>query len=47
MLLWIVLFIVVVIVFGLGFVLEWLFYIALILFLIWVIALLVRGIRGR
>jgi len=46
MLLWILLFIVVAIVFGLGFVVEWLFYIAIALFLIWIIAMLVNGIRG-
>ena len=39
--------IVVAIVFGLGFVVKWLFWVALVLFLIWLISLLVRLIRGR
>jgi hypothetical protein len=45
--LWILLIIIVAVVFGLGFLVEWLFWVALVLFLIWVISLLVRMIRGR
>jgi hypothetical protein len=33
--------------FGLGFVVKWLFWIALALFLVWVISLLVNRIQGR
>lgn len=47
MLLWILLFILVAVVFGLGFVVKWLFYVAIALFIIWLIALLVGGIRNR
>jgi len=39
--------IIVAIVFGLGFVVKWLFWVALVLFLVWVISLLIRLIRGR
>jgi hypothetical protein len=39
--------IVVALVFGLGFLVKWLFWVALVLFLIWVISLLIRLIRGR
>jgi len=39
--------IVVIIVFGLGFVVEWLFWIALALFVIWIITLLVDRLRRR
>jgi hypothetical protein len=39
--------IIVAIVFGLGFVVKWLFWVALVLFLVWLITLLVRLIRGR
>ena len=39
--------IVVVVVFGLGFVVEWLFWIALALFVVWIITLLVDRLRRR
>jgi hypothetical protein len=39
--------IVVVIVFGLGFVVKWLFWIALALFVVWIITLLVDRLRRR
>jgi hypothetical protein len=39
--------IIVAIVFGLGFVVKWLFWVALVLFLVWIISLLIRLIRGR
>jgi hypothetical protein len=39
--------IVVAIVFGLGFVVKWLLWVALVLFVIWLITLLARLIRGR
>jgi len=39
--------IVVVIVFGLGFVVKWLFWIALALFVVWIITLLVNRLRRR
>jgi hypothetical protein len=39
--------IVVVVVFGLGFVVKWLFWIALALFLVWIITLLVDRLRRR
>ena len=45
--LWIVLLIVVAIIFGLGFVVKWLFYVAIALFLIWLIMVLVTNMRGR
>jgi hypothetical protein len=45
--LWILLLVVVAIVFGLGFVVKWLFYVAIALFLIWLIMLLVTNMRGR
>ncbi len=38
---------VVVVVFGLGFVVKWLFWIALALFVVWVISLLVDRLRRR
>ncbi len=47
MLLWILLLLLVIVVFGLGFVVRWLFYIAIALFLVWLILVLVRGVRGR
>jgi hypothetical protein len=47
MLLWIILLILVIVVFGLGFVVKWLFYLAIALFLVWLIALLVNRIKGR
>ena len=47
MLLWILLLIVVVIVFGLGFiVVEWLFYVAVVLFIVWLIVMLVSRRRA-
>ncbi len=39
--------IVVIVVFGLGFVVEWLFWIALALFVIWIITLLFDRLRRR
>ncbi|MBN1321420.1 MAG: hydrophobic protein [Thermoleophilia bacterium] len=39
--------IVVIIVFGLGFVVKWLFWIALALFLVWIITLIVDRLRRR
>ena len=39
--------IVVVIMFGLGFVVKWLFWIALALFVVWIITLLVDRLRRR
>lgn len=39
--------IVVAIVFGLGFLVKWLLWVALVLFVIWLITLLVSLIRGR
>jgi len=47
MLLWIILLLLVIIVFGLGFIVRWLIYLAVALFIIWLIAVLWRGIRGR
>ena len=47
MLLGILLLIVAIILFGLGFVVRWLFYLAIVLFLIWVIVMLADRIRGR
>ena len=45
--LWILFLIVVVIVFGLGFVIKWLFYLAIALFIIWLIMLIVNNVRAR
>lgn len=45
--LWILLFIVIAVIFGLGFVVRSLFYVAIALFLIWIIAMLWDRIRGR
>jgi hypothetical protein len=46
--LWILLFvIIVIIVFGLGFVVKALFWVALVLFILWIIVLLVRMLRRR
>ena len=45
--LWILLFIVIAVIFGLGFVVKSLFYVAIALFLIWIIAMLWDRIRGR
>jgi len=39
--------ILVVVVFGLGFVVKWLFWIALALFVVWIITLLVNRLRRR
>jgi len=39
--------IVVIIVFGLGFVVKWLFWIALALFLVWIITLIIDRLRRR
>lgn len=43
----IVFIIVVLVVFGLGFVVKWLFWIALALFVVWIITLLVDRLRRR
>lgn len=45
--LWILLLIVIAVIFGLGFVVKWLFYIAIALFLIWIIVMLWDRLRGR
>jgi hypothetical protein len=45
MLLWILLLILVVIIFGLGFVVKWLFYVAIALFIVWLIAMLMNRRR--
>ena len=45
--LWVLLLILIAIIFGLGFVVKWLFYIAIVLFIIWLIMLLVGNLRGR
>jgi hypothetical protein len=47
MLLWILLIIIVLIVFGLGFLFKALFWVALALFVLWLINLIVRGSRRR
>ncbi len=44
--LWIILLILVIIVFGLGFIIKWLFYIAAALFILWLIMLLVNRVRA-
>ena len=46
MVLWILLLILVIIVFGLGFVVKWLFYVAIALFIIWLIAMLMNRRRA-
>ncbi|HEX5641937.1 MAG TPA: hydrophobic protein [Thermoleophilia bacterium] len=46
MLLWILLLILVIVIFGLGFVVKWLFYVAIALFIIWLIMLLVNRSRA-
>ena len=46
MLLWIVLLILVIIIFGLGFVVKWLFYLAIVLFIVWLIAMLLNRRRA-
>jgi hypothetical protein len=45
-LLWILLLILVIVIFGLGFVVKWLFYVAIALFIIWLIMLLVNRSRA-
>ena len=45
MLLWILLLILVIVIFGLGFVVKWLFYVAIARFIIWLIMLLVNRSR--
>lgn len=45
MLLWILLLILVIVIFGLGFVVKWLFYVAVALFIIWLVMLLVNRSR--
>jgi hypothetical protein len=47
MLLAILLLIAVLVLFGLGFVIQWLFYLAVILFLVWIVVMLVDRIRGK
>ena len=47
MLLWILLIIIVIIVFGLGFLVKALFYVALALFILWLISLIVSRMRRR
>ena len=47
MLLWIALLILIIIIFGFGFIVRWLLYIGIVLFIIWLIAILVRSMRGR
>lgn len=46
MLLWILLLILVIIVFGLGFVVKWLFYVAIVLFILWLIFMLLGRRRA-
>jgi len=46
MLLWILLLILVIVIFGLGFVVKWLFYVAIALFILWLIMLLVNRSRS-
>ena len=46
MLLWILLLILVIVIFGLGFVVKWLFYVAIALFIIWLVMLLVNRSRA-
>jgi hypothetical protein len=43
--LWILLLILVAVVFGLGFVVKWLFYVAIVLFIIWLIVMLMSRRR--
>ncbi len=45
MLLWILLLILVIVVFGLGFVVKWLFYVAIALFILWLIFMLLSRRR--
>lgn len=44
--LWILLLIVVVVIFGLGFVVKWLFYLAVVLFIVWLIVMLLNRRRA-
>jgi len=44
--LWILLLILVAIVFGLGFVVKWLFYVAIVLFIVWLIVMLMSRRRA-
>ena len=44
--LWILLLILVAIVFGLGFVVKWLFYVAIVLFIVWLIVMLLSRRRA-
>ena len=46
MLLWILLLVLVIIVFGLGFVIKWLFYVAIALFIVWLIVMLLSRRRA-
>jgi hypothetical protein len=46
MLLWILLLILVIVVFGLGFVVKWLFYVAIVLFILWLIFMLLSRRRA-
>ena len=43
----IVLIVVVIVVFGLGFVIKWLFWLALALLIVWIVTLLLDRLRGR
>jgi hypothetical protein len=44
--LWILLLILVAIIFGLGFVVKWLFYVAIVLFIVWLIVMLMNRRRS-
>lgn len=44
--LWILLLILVIVIFGLGFVVKWLFYVAVVLFVIWLIMMVVNRRRA-
>ena len=44
--LWILLLILVAIIFGLGFVVKWLFYVAIVLFIVWLIVMLMSRRRA-
>lgn len=46
MLPWILLLILVIVIFGLGFVVKWLFYVAVVLFVIWLIMMVVNRRRA-
>jgi hypothetical protein len=46
MLLWILLLILVIIVFGLGFVVKWLFWVAIALLIVWLVAMLLNRRRA-